>query len=83
MKTDERWLTRLRALLGSMALLWELIADHGHQWFVFVICLWLLGGPLEQLITFLTAGRLRIEIKRVEVRDEDKPTDPPDPGGEP
>lgn len=67
---DDRWLTRLRALSGSGTLLWELIADHGHQWFVFIIAIWLLGGPLEQLITFLTAGRLNIEVRRVNEADD-------------
>jgi hypothetical protein len=84
---DDRWLTRLRALLGSTAFMWDVIAGGGRLW-VIVASLWLLGGPIEQILYFLTSGRIAISVQQ--------PPDPPaaalppppapktpDPGGTP
>jgi hypothetical protein len=69
MRTADPWLTRLRALLGTAVLAWELAAEHGTQWWIFVLVVWLLGGPVEELIRLLTVGRLQIDVKRDEPDD--------------
>lgn len=67
MSRDDRWLTRLRFLLGSGVLAWELAADNLRHWPpTFVLAVWLLGGPIEEIIRFLTAGRLQITMKSSE-----------------
>lgn len=90
MKTsDDRWLTRLRALLGSMAFGWDVVAGGGRLW-VIVASLWLLGGPIEQILYFLTSGRISFVIQQAppEVTPAAPVLPPPDPtapgpGGEP
>lgn len=70
------WLTKLRATLGAGAFAWELGVDHMHHWpAVFVVCFWLLGGPVEQLIQFFTSGRIQINVRRKDDEDEPKPKD--------
>ena len=61
-KGDDRWLTRLRALLGTGVLVWELGLDHLHHWPVFILIVWLLGGPVDKLVTLLTSGRFQLVI---------------------
>lgn len=70
MRTVDTWLTRLRALVGIGVLAWELTAEQGKQWWIFVLVVWLMGGPIEELIRLLTAGRLQINVGRDE-EDED------------
>lgn len=69
-QADPPWLTKLRALLGSGTLAWELAADHLHHWPLLVLVFWLLGGPVEVFVRFLTSGRLEINVKR-DPEDED------------
>lgn len=65
------WLTKLRALLGAAAFAWELGVDHLNHWpAVFVIVFWLLGGPVEEIVKFFTAGRIQISV-----RDKDEEND--------
>lgn len=63
MSTADQWLTRLRALVGTGVLAWELAAEQGTQWWIFVLVVWLMGGPIEELIRMFTAGRLQIQIR--------------------
>jgi hypothetical protein len=64
---EDRWLKRLRFLLGSGVLGWELVADKLRHWPpTFVLAVWLLGGPIEQLVQFFTAGRLQITMRQRE-----------------
>lgn len=72
------WLTKLRALLGAGALSWEFGVDRLNHWpAVFVIVFWLLGGPVESLIKFLTAGRLEINVRKdPEPEEKDEGPDP-------
>lgn len=89
MKTvDDRWLTRLRALLGSTAFMWDVVAGGGRLW-VIVASLWLLGGPIEQILYFLTSGRISFVIQQPPAVEPPAvslpppgPTEP-DPGGDP
>lgn len=70
--SDERWLTRLRALAGVGILGWELPVDHVHHWWVLIIAVGLLTDSLTSAIALLTSGRLQIVVKR---EDEDKDPD--------
>ena len=70
MSRQDPWLTRLRFLLGSAAFAWEVAADHHDRWWIIVISLWLLGGPIEEIVRFLTAGRLQVSVKQNEEGDE-------------
>jgi|HubBroStandDraft_6_1064221.scaffolds.fasta_scaffold1394509_2 hypothetical protein len=71
MRGTDLWVTRLRALVGTGVLAWELGAEQGKQWWIFVLVVWLMGGPIEELIRFLTAGRLQIDIDRDKDEDDD------------
>jgi hypothetical protein len=71
MNKADVWLTRFRALLGAGILGWELPVEHAQQWWTLVLAAWLLGAPLEELIRFLTAGRLQINVKSEKDKDDD------------
>lgn len=66
MNRQDPWLTRLRFALGSAAFAWEVAVDRHDRWWIIVVSLWLLGGPIEEIVRFLTAGRLQINMRRNE-----------------
>lgn len=79
MKAPDQWLVRLRALLGSAVVAWELGVDHLQHWPpTLILAFWLLGGPVEELIRFLTAGRLQINVKQGAEAKDDSPDDETD-----
>lgn len=79
MRTDA-WLVKLRAALGVAMIGWELGVNNLKTWPpIFVLAVWLLGGPVEELIRFLTAGRLQINVKPSAENPPDLPTPPPTP----
>lgn len=64
-----------QAAAGIGDLTWEFMVDHLHHWPpTFVLAFWLLGGPLEQLILFLTSGRVQINIRPPD-KDKDEGDD--------
>jgi hypothetical protein len=71
--TDERkidpWILRLRAVGGTGLLTWEAAFDPNQRWFLYVISLWLLGAPLEEVVRLFTAGRIAITVRK---NDDDK-----------
>jgi hypothetical protein len=70
---EDRWLTRLRFVLGSGVLVWELQVDRLHHWPpTFVLAVWLLGGPVEQLVRFFTDGRIQIVQERAQRADNEQ-----------
>lgn len=74
---DDRWLTRLRALAGLGTLGWELGVEHGHQWWIFILVLYLLGAPFEDLVRLFTSGRVQINIRKDEKdHPEEQDSDP-------
>ena len=69
---QDRWLSRLRFLLGSGAFVWEVVWDPHDRWWVIVISLWLLGGPIEELLSLITRGRLSVSISRKDTPGQDR-----------
>ena len=57
----DTWLLRLRFLVGTGVLTWELAFDHHDKLWAIVIAIWLLGAPIEELVAFLTHGKIQIE----------------------
>lgn len=69
---NDEWRTRLRFLLGTGVLGWELGVDHLRHWPpTFILAVWLLGGPVAQVITFLTSGRIQIVVREPEKDEND------------
>lgn len=61
--SEPPWRTKLKGFLATVLLGWELFADHFNHWpGALVAMFWLLGGPVESLITFFTAGRVQITM---------------------
>lgn len=72
--SNDRWVLRLRALLGSAVVGWELGVDRLQHWPpTLILAFWLLGGPIEEMIRFFTGGRLQINVHRDDSDDEAKP----------
>lgn len=79
------WLQGFRALvmtiLGAGDLIWEFGVDRLHHWAPsFILALWLLGGPIDQLVTLLTSGRIQINVrpKPPDESESEQPTKPDD-----
>lgn len=73
--SNDRWVLRLRALLGSAVVGWELGVDHLQHWPpTLIMAFWLMGGPIEEMIRFFTGGRLQINVHRDNDPDETKST---------
>lgn len=76
--SNDRWVLRLRALLGSAVVGWELGADHLRHWPpTLILAFWLLGGPLEEMIRFFTGGRLQINVHQDDEKKTEKKADEP------
>lgn len=64
MKTSAVWLTIWRSILGAGLLAWELGVDQLRHWPpIFVFAFWLLGGPIEEIVRFVTSGRIQINVR--------------------
>jgi hypothetical protein len=62
--SNDRWVLRLRALLGAAVVGWELAVDRLHHWPpTLILAFWLLGGPIEELVRFFTGGRIQINVR--------------------
>jgi hypothetical protein len=72
MSRSEQLLTILRAVLGGFAFVWEVAVDQHQRLWVIVASVWLLGGPLEKFLAFVSSGKLNISVSA-------KPSDPPRP----
>lgn len=71
--SNDRWVLRLRALLGSAVVGWELGVDRLQHWPpTLILAFWLLGGPIEEMIRLFTAGRLQINVRPDDTDDETK-----------
>lgn len=59
---SDKWLTRLRFLVGTGAFAWEVVWDKHERLWVIVMAIWLLGAPIEDLVRLLTSGRVQIRV---------------------
>lgn len=70
--SNDRWQVVWRMAVGTAALGWELQVDSLKHWPLLIPVFWLLGAPLELLIRFFTSGRLQINVRREEEKDDDQ-----------
>jgi hypothetical protein len=64
--SNDPWMTRFRAVLGAALAAWDAWYQHGRQWWVWIISLYLLGAPLEELVRLFTSGRVQVNVRRDE-----------------